>query len=84
MEQLRRTSKHWLPAWLAAVRYTALAGVTAFGTWLTGVQEKWETLTNYDILTCVVAVLTAILTALGAIMNDRWSTARKETNGAHS
>lgn len=83
MEQPRQTNGHWSAAWLAAVRYMSLAGVTAYGTWLTGVQDKWDSLTSYDYLTCGVAVATAVLTALGAIMNDRWSNARKETNGTN-
>lgn len=83
MEQLKQNSHLWWPAWLAAIRYMMLTGITAFGVWLQGAQDKWDSLTSYDYWTLFVGAATAMLGALGAIMNDRWSAARKESNGTN-
>lgn len=73
-------NKKHVSAWLAMARYTAFSVLTAFSAWLQQVgPDKWEKLTVYDWVTLAVALGLAALTAIGAVMNGRWTEAKNET-----
>lgn len=80
MEQIKRTTNRWLPAWLAAARYTLLIQLGAVSSWLENITPRWDTLTTLDWLKFIVAQAVLLLGTIGAIMNDKWSKARAEGN----
>lgn len=68
-----------IAAWCAAGRYVLLAVLAAFSGWLQQVGKAgWESLTSYDVVFVSCALGISALTALGAVMNGRWSEAKEE------
>lgn len=75
-ENLKRIGGRWLPAWMAALRYCALAMVVAFVGLLDQYDaETWARLTSYDFWRIASTVAAAGLTAMGAVMNGSWQKA---------
>lgn len=76
MEQIKKTTKAWWPAWLAAIRYILLVCLTEFGVWLSAVSDRWDSLGTLDWLKLGVSQAVLFLGVLGAVMNDKWSKAK--------
>lgn len=71
--------KKHIAAWLAMTRYAAFAVLTTFSTWLQQIgPEKWKELTSFDWWALGSALGLSALTAIGAIMNNRWSEAKAD------
>lgn len=66
-----------IAAWAAAARYVLLAVLAAFSGWLQQLgKQGWDSLTSYDIVFVTCALSISALTALGAVMNGRWTEAK--------
>lgn len=78
METLKRKSKLWFPAWMAAARYITYNALLSYHLWHTTIKDSWPTLTSWDKVNVACVVALSALTALGAIMNGTWNKAKEQ------
>jgi len=75
-------NRHWRMAIASAARYMLFNVLTAFSAWLVSVKGNWPDVGSWEVVYLVTSLSLTALGTLGAIMNDKWSTARKGTTDA--
>lgn len=61
----------------SAARYMLFNVLTAFSAWLVSVKGNWPEVGSWEVVYLVTSLSLTALGTLGAIMNDKWSQARK-------
>ena len=69
-------------ALFAAARYMLFTVLTAFSSWLVNVKGNWPAVGSWEWVYLATTLSLTALGTLGAIMNDKWATARKSDTDA--